>query len=37
MEQFMKLQAVLRHQPEVLFQIASISEEMGNDDQAIEW
>ena len=37
MEQFMKLQAVLRHQPEVLFQIASINEEMGNDDQAIEW
>lgn len=37
MEQFVKLQTVLRHQPEVLFQIASLNEELGNDDQAVEW
>lgn len=37
MEQFVKLQTVLRHQPEVLFQIANINEELGNDDQAVEW
>jgi hypothetical protein len=28
---------VLRHQPEVLFQVASLNEELGNDEQAIEW
>ncbi|KAI9557616.1 hypothetical protein GHT06_017444 [Daphnia sinensis] len=37
MEQFVKLQMVLRHQPEVLFQIANLNEELGNDEQAIEW
>ncbi|XP_046644884.1 intraflagellar transport protein 88 homolog [Daphnia pulicaria] len=37
LEQFVKLQMVLRHQPEVLFQVASLNEELGNDEQAIEW
>ena len=37
MEQFVKPQMVLRHQPEVLFQVASLNEELGNDEQAIEW
>lgn len=37
MEQFVKLQMVLRHQPEVLFQIANLNEDLGNDEQAIEW
>ena len=37
MEQFVKLQMVLRHQPEVLVQVASLNEELGNDEQAIEW
>lgn len=37
LEQFIKLQGVLRHQPEVLFQIASIHEELGSDEQSIEW
>lgn len=37
MEQFVRLQAVLRHQPEVLFQLASIHEELGNDELSIEW
>lgn len=37
MEEFVKLQMVLRHQPEVLFQIANLNEDLGNDEQAIEW
>jgi len=37
MEQFVKLQTVLRHQPEVLYQLASINEELSNDELSIEW
>ena len=37
MEQFVKLQTVLRHQPEVLFQLASLNEQLGGDEQAVEW
>ena len=37
LENFIKLQAVLRHQPDILFQIGKIHEEMGNDEQSIEW
>jgi intraflagellar transport protein 88 len=37
MECFMKLHSVLRHQPEVVCQIANIHEEMGSIDLSIEW
>jgi len=37
LENFIKLQAVLRHQPDILFQIGKIHEELGNDEQSIEW
>ena len=37
LENFVKLQSVLRQQPEVLFQIASLHEELGNDQLSIQW
>ena len=37
MECFMKLHSVLRHQPEVVCQIANIHEEMASIDLSIEW
>jgi len=37
LENFVKLQTVLRHQPDILFQIGSVHEELGNEEQSIEW
>ena len=37
MECFVKMHSVLRHQPEVLCQMAAIHDQLGNIDQSIEW
>lgn len=37
MECFLKVQTVLRHQPEVLCQIGNLHERLANTDQSIEW
>jgi intraflagellar transport protein 88 len=36
-ECFLKLQAIVRHHPQVLYQVAHLQELLGDVDQASEW
>jgi len=37
LECFLKLQAIVRHHPQVLYQVAHLQELLGDVDQASEW
>jgi hypothetical protein len=37
LECFLKLQAIVRHHPQVLYQVAHLHELLGDVDQASEW
>jgi intraflagellar transport protein 88 len=37
LESFLKLQSIVGHEPQVLFQVANLQELLGDSDQAVDW